>query len=303
LETITTNGHDVDFGENSLSVSNDNKVYNITDSTTITLVTGEENIVDFEKLKNAYQNTDGYMVLEIQYKYNETSQQYEVSSILAKYIDGITTQPSLETITTKGHDVSFDENSLSVSNDTIVYNITDSTTIQLEDEYIDFEELKSAYQSAKGYMVLEIQYYYNETSQQYEVYSIWARYVDYIDDPITTVATVNTITVTTDNINKIQSIDTTEKCIEIGSKCIEIGAEDLDGFIPLYATDDTIYSGIVSSFNDLEQYKECYQSVMLTTGECVEVYYVWTIKYHVTTKNVIDSINVSIYPSTDDITQ
>jgi hypothetical protein len=284
------------LGENSISIGEDDDtiVYTITDNTTIQL---EDEDITFEELKSKYQSYKDYIWMEGTYNIDSDGQ-YIVDSLKAYYshhIDPTTTQPSLETITTKGHDVSFDENSLSVSVgtegetvDPIEYTVTDSTTIQLGNENVTFEELQSAYQSAKGYVQLEIEYYYDETAQQYEVYSIKAYYIDSL--PTTT----QSLSIPSGSQEyKVEYIDSENQSIAINSIY-------LNEYVNFYTDKNTTYSGMVSSFEDLEQYKDGSQSVMLTSGECVEIGYTWTLEYYTESagKNILTDVKVSV--ETDD---
>ncbi|MGN1411291.1 MAG: hypothetical protein ACI4WH_02115 [Oscillospiraceae bacterium] len=62
-----------------------------------------------------------------------------------------------------------------------------------------------------------------------------------------------------------------------------------------YTNDNTQYSGIVSSFDDLGQYQYCYLSVMTTDLECYTFTYEWNIDYYTNAegKNIITNIDVT----------
>lgn len=177
------------------------------------------------------------------------------------------------------------DSTMDINADDLTYNakIDDSTKITLDGVDTTLESILKAQPSSD----ISVDVKYDITSKDYIVTNIVAKTKSSEQD-------IKSISIDISNTsNEIFGINT-----EMGTISI---SHDYNNQVDLfYTNDDTKYSGIVSSIEDLSTYQSCYVSVVLATEgnqsdvKDVIMYYTWNIDYYTNTdgKNIITNITV-----------
>ena len=177
------------------------------------------------------------------------------------------------------------DNTMDINADDLTYNakIDDSTKITLDGVDTTLESILKAQPSSD----ISVDVKYDVTSKDYIVTNIVAKTKSSKQD-------IKSISIDISNTsNEIFGINT-----EMGTISI---SHDYNNQVDLfYTNDDTKYSGIVSSIEDLSTYRSCYVSVVLAPEgnqsdvKDVIMYYTWNIDYYTNTdgKNIITNITV-----------
>lgn len=177
------------------------------------------------------------------------------------------------------------DSTMDINADDLTYNakIDDSTKITLDGVDTTLESILKAQPSSD----ISVDVKYDITSKDYIVTNIVAKIKSSKQD-------IKSISIDISNTsNEIFGINT-----EMGTISI---SHDYNNQVDLfYTNDDTKYSGIVSSIEDLSTYQSCYVSVVLAPEgnqsdvKDVIIYYTWNIDYYTNTdgKNIITNITV-----------
>lgn len=177
------------------------------------------------------------------------------------------------------------DSTMDINADDLTYNakIDDSTKITLDGVDTTLESILKAQPSSD----ISVDVKYDITSKDYIVTNIVAKTKSSKQD-------IKSISIDISNTsNEIFGINT-----EMGTISI---SHDYNNQVDLfYTNDDTKYSGIVSSIEDLSTYQSCYVSVVLAPEgnqsdvKDVIIYYTWNIDYYTNTdgKNIITNITV-----------
>ena len=177
------------------------------------------------------------------------------------------------------------DSTMDINADDLTYNakIDDSTKITLDGVDTTLESILKAQPSSD----ISVDVKYDITSKDYIVTNIVAKTKSSKQD-------IKSISIDISNTsNEIFGINTEMSTISI--------SHDYNNQVDLfYTNDDTKYSGIVSSIEDLSTYQSCYVSVVLTPEgnqsdvKDVIIYYTWNIDYYINTdgKNIITNITV-----------
>lgn len=177
------------------------------------------------------------------------------------------------------------DSTMDINADDLTYNakIDDSTKITLDGVDTTLESILKAQPSSD----ISVDVKYDITSKDYIVTNIVAKTKSSEQD-------IKSISIDISNTsNEIFGINT-----EMGTISI---SHDYNNQVDLfYTNDDTKYSGIVSSIEDLSTYQSCYVSVVLAPEgnqsdvKDVIIYYTWNIDYYINTdgKNIITNITV-----------
>lgn len=177
------------------------------------------------------------------------------------------------------------DSTMDINADDLTYNakIDDSTKITLDGVDTTLESILKVQPSSD----ISVDVKYDVTSKDYIVTNIVAKTKSSKQD-------IKSISIDISNTsNEIFGINT-----EMGTISI---SHDYNNQVDLfYTNDDTKYSGIVSSIEDLSTYQSCYVSVVLAPEgnqsdvKDVIIYYTWNIDYYTNTdgKNIITNITV-----------
>lgn len=168
-----------------------------------------------------------------------------------------------------------------ISSYTRVVTIDDSTKITLDGIDTTLENIAKTQPNSH----ISVDVKYDVTSHNYIATNIVAKSIN---------QDIKSISIDISNTsNEIFGINT-----EMGT--ISISHDNNNQVDLFYTNDDTKYSGIVSSIEDLSTYQSCYVSVVLTPEgnqsdvKDVIIYYTWNIDYYTNTdgKNIITNITV-----------
>ena len=163
---------------------------------------------------------------------------------------------------------------------TQVVTIDDSTKITLDGIDTTLENIAKTQPNSH----ISVDVKYDVTSHNYIATNIVAKSIN---------QDIKSISISSDGSDKIFGIND-----EMGT--VSISHDNNNQVDLFYTNDDTKYSGIVSSIEDLSTYQSCYVSVVLTPEEnqsnveCVTIYYTWNISYYtnIDGKNIITSISI-----------
>lgn len=167
-----------------------------------------------------------------------------------------------------------------ISSYTQVVTIDDSTKITLDGIDTTLENIAKTQPNSH----ISVDVKYDVTSKDYIATNIVAKSIN---------QDIKSISISSDGSDKIFGIND-----EMGT--VSISHDNNNQVDLFYTNDDTKYSGIVSSIEDLSKYQDCYVSVILkpeenqSNVECVTIYYTWNIDYYTNTdgKNIITNITV-----------
>lgn len=163
---------------------------------------------------------------------------------------------------------------------TRVVTIDDSTKITLDGIDTTLENIAKTQPNSH----ISVDVKYDVTSHNYIATNIVAKSIN---------QDIKSISISSDGSDEIFGIND-----EMGT--VSISHDNNNQVDLFYTNDDTKYSGIVSSIEDLSKYQDCYVSVILkpeenqSNVECVTIYYTWNISYYtnIDGKNIITSISI-----------